>query len=745
MCSLSQQKPNGLLIANRPIWRGHTLGNSISPAKRVASVTHGGKKVEESSERKGMIRAKQGVRQDLGQSTEGLEGVSKPTGWSFHRTPSEPTVTIGAKKGNRFKFHSKKLIDEAEMAEGTRMREMNEHLHALEERMQQIAVENSEKVDEKLQQFSMDYSKKISVLAQQLDDMQQESARRHEQLLRLFVNQPQPPTLPTGTTPQQAIHQCGEEPREWSGKCKQHFRIYQIPEPQWVEVATMHFSGKTHTWKEGYIMDKPNILWEDFVKAVWRRFGGSLAQRMVLEFNKLTQTGSVEKYQERFEELRARMLSSTLLRTKRGLSEQHFIESYISGLKEELVPFIDLSHPTTLEEVYEQARLHEQALSILMRKSRLNYRATGNLYSGNTMHKTATVGGESRPGHPKGGSNQCGEKYHPGHQCANRTLHFIHASPKPDEVFDEQLIALESEEEAPNAGVEGEETGISVHALSGQNQNDTIKVQGEVGSKTVTILIDTGSTHSFIDFQVAKEVKAIMTAASPLIVTVANGHKVLRAKADCIEGIAEGSKALTAQAELKFVTTAQWYQAELEGSCCAIGQYCPGETVEGEVDIPGLVLQVLQEYEDVLQEPRGLPPQRTQDHKIPLQPGTSPVSVRPYSKPLTELLKKDSFTWNEEATRAFEKLKEVMTSAPVVAMSDYTKHFTVEVDACGYGIGAVLSQEGRPIAYISKAICSRNMGLSTYEKEFLAIVLAVTKWKHYLSTQPLSSKRTTRA
>ncbi len=67
-----------------------------------------------------------------------------------------------------------------------------------------------------------------------------------------------------------------------------------------------------------------------------------------------------------------------------------------------------------------------------------------------------------------------------------------------------------------------------------------------------------------------------------------------------------------------------------------------------------------------------------------------------------------------------------MTKAPVLAMPDFNKTFTVEVDACETGMRAVLSQEGRPLAYLSKAIIPRNMGLSTYE-EFLAILLAVNK------------------
>uniref|UniRef100_A0A2N9HZR1 Reverse transcriptase n=1 Tax=Fagus sylvatica TaxID=28930 RepID=A0A2N9HZR1_FAGSY len=105
------------------------------------------------------------------------------------------------------------------------------------------------------------------------------------------------------------------------------------------------------------------------------------------------------------------------------------------------------------------------------------------------------------------------------------------------------------------------------------------------------------------------------------------------------------------------------------------------------------------------------------------------------ASPLTELLRKDAFKWSEKAEMAFERLKEACSQPPCLALPDFSKTFVVECDASGYGIGAVLMQEGRPLAFYSQALKGKALFLSTYEKELMALVLSVKKWRPYLFGQ----------
>jgi len=103
------------------------------------------------------------------------------------------------------------------------------------------------------------------------------------------------------------------------------------------------------------------------------------------------------------------------------------------------------------------------------------------------------------------------------------------------------------------------------------------------------------------------------------------------------------------------------------------------------------------------------------------------------ASPLTEIVKKTvGFKWGEKQENAFSLLKSKLISAPLLSLPDFNKAFEIECDASEIGIGVVLMQEKRSIAYFSEKLNSATLNYPTYDKELYVVVQVLETWQHYL-------------
>jgi ribonuclease HI len=103
------------------------------------------------------------------------------------------------------------------------------------------------------------------------------------------------------------------------------------------------------------------------------------------------------------------------------------------------------------------------------------------------------------------------------------------------------------------------------------------------------------------------------------------------------------------------------------------------------------------------------------------------------AKPMTELLKKEvKYRWDDKCDEVFHTLRKLLTTAPVLSQPDNTQPFDVYCDASGTGLGCVLMQNDRVIAYASRALRNHEQNYPTHDLELAAVVHALKIWRHHL-------------
>ena len=90
------------------------------------------------------------------------------------------------------------------------------------------------------------------------------------------------------------------------------------------------------------------------------------------------------------------------------------------------------------------------------------------------------------------------------------------------------------------------------------------------------------------------------------------------------------------------------------------------------------------------------------------------------------------FDWNQKCEESLKKLKNLLTSAPILRIADPNKEFVVCTYACNDGLGDVLTQEGHVISYESRKLKIHEKNYATYDLELAAVIHALKMWRHHL-------------
>ncbi|CAA0833666.1 Unknown protein, partial [Striga hermonthica] len=331
----------------------------------------------------------------------------------------------------------------------------------------------------------------------------------------------------------------GSQPRSWILKCNGYFKLIpNVPDQQKVVLAAMHFEGRAAQWYQNFISKQEELGWSQFVDIISARFEDLKEAKIIAEFNKLRQNGSYEDYVDRFEELRACML----LMNHGGYSEEYFVASFISGLPEEAQALITMFEPPSLPQAIELGRKQTATLDAISKKLRGPYKQTytpfhntrkpeqAQAIAGKTTSQVTAkppvkllTASEMAKRREKGLCYNCDEKFTYGHRCKMRANFMIMTE-------EEELAYLQASGETNSeelTEVAMDEMQMTLNSITGAEGLTTMRLCGKIDEHQLHVLIDSGSTLSFLREQTAKELGCKLVSAKPLLVKVANGQRMV--------------------------------------------------------------------------------------------------------------------------------------------------------------------------------------------------------------------------
>ena len=191
------------------------------------------------------------------------------------------------------------------------------------------------------------------------------------------------------------------------------------------------------------------------------------------------------------------------------------VDLFIGTLKDNIQHEVRLWEPKSLDNAYRVARNVESKIMATRKVPTSSYKE-GNTSSSHFTQPTRLTPHQLEERRAKGLCYNCDSKYSKGHKCSEKKLFYIDCEEEEEEEEEVEQI-LDTEETTPT---------ISCHALAGISTPQTLKIEGYLKKQKVTVLIDSGSTHNFINNKVAKQLNCFIYPAPEFQVMVANGKTI---------------------------------------------------------------------------------------------------------------------------------------------------------------------------------------------------------------------------
>lgn len=328
----------------------------------------------------------------------------------------------------------------------------------------------------------------------------------------------------------------GDNPRLWISRCEKYFDMYSVELESWVKVATMHLSPPVACWFQSVEMQYQYVSWPLFCELLHGRYGRDQHQSLLRLLFRIRQDGKVAEYIEKFS-----TLVDQLSAYERVSDPLYFATRFVEGLRPDIRAVVLIQRPADLDTACSLALLQEEVSEPLKRwefsksdyGARPSYRGVPavsdrvvpshipEIKSAPALHQSAEDKFKALRAYrrAKGLCDRCAEKWSKGHTCST-TVH-LHAM--------QEVLELFSVEDIPDGDLAAEIVeestclALSSEALKGGMVKRALQLYGVMQHNNITILVDSGSTNSFISEQLVTKLDNTILVPVHIPVKVADG------------------------------------------------------------------------------------------------------------------------------------------------------------------------------------------------------------------------------